>query len=117
MTAGLSEAQKQAAFDFAVFITEASRAADFSIQTGYIATRESAFGEEAMQAYISQNPQAGQTRDVLATAGKELSVQNLGEVRNIFHNHLQAAINGDMEPAAAMAEAQRAADEALADFR
>jgi sn-glycerol 3-phosphate transport system substrate-binding protein len=117
MTAGLSDAQKQAAFDFAVFITEASRAANFSIQTGYIATRASAFGEDVMQEYISENPQAGQTRDVLATAGKELAVQNLGEVRNIFHNHLQAAINGDMEPAEAMAEAQRAADEALADFR
>ncbi|MEX2443221.1 MAG: ABC transporter substrate-binding protein [Alkalispirochaeta sp.] len=117
MTTGLSEAQKQAAFDFAVFITEPSRAADFSIQTGYIATRESALADDAMQAYISENPQAGQTRDVLATAGKELAVQNLGEVRNIFHSHLQSAINGDMAPSEAMAEAQRAADEALADFR
>jgi sn-glycerol 3-phosphate transport system substrate-binding protein len=117
MMTGLSEAQKQAAFDFAVFLTEPSRAADFSIQTGYIATRESAYADEALQAYISENPQAGKMRDILATAGKELAVQNLGEVRTIFHNHLQAAINGDDEPTEAMAEAQRAADEALADFR
>lgn len=117
MVAGLSDAEKQAAFDFAVFITDAARAAEFSIETGYIATRESSFADSAMQAYISENPQAGQTRDVLATAGKELAVQNLGEVRNIFHSYLQAAINGDMSAAEAMAEAQAEADDALADFR
>lgn len=117
MAAGLSDAQKQAAFDFAVFLTDPARAANFSIQTGYIATRESAFAEESMQAYISENPQAGQTRDVLATAGKELAVQNLGEVRNIFHNYLQAAFNGEMEPAEAMEMAQQEADAALEDFR
>jgi len=117
MTAGLSEAQKQAAFEFAVFLTDPARAADFSIQTGYIATRESAFAQEAMQAYIGENPQAGQTRAALATAGKELAVQNLGEVRNIFHNYLQAAYNGEMTPAEAMEMAQEAADAALEDFR
>jgi sn-glycerol 3-phosphate transport system substrate-binding protein len=117
MTSGLSDAQKQAAFEFAVFLTEPARAANFSIQTGYIATRESAFAQESMQTYISENPQAGQTRDVLATAGKELAVQNLGEVRNIFHNYLQAAYNGEMSPAEAMATAQEEADAALEDFR
>ncbi len=117
MTAGLSDAQKQAAFDFALFLTEPGRAADFSIQTGYIATRNSAYAQESMQSYISENPQAGMTRDVLATAGKELAVQNLGEVRNIFHNYLQAAFNGEMSAAAAMEAAQEDADAALADFR
>ncbi len=117
MTAGLTDAQKQAAFEFAVFITDAARAADFSIQTGYIATRESAFAQESMQAYISENPQAGQTRDALATAGKELAVQNLGEVRNIFHSYLQAAFNGELDAAQAMASAQTEADAALEDFR
>ncbi|MFP4431884.1 MAG: ABC transporter substrate-binding protein [Spirochaetaceae bacterium] len=117
MTAGLSEAQKQAAFDFALFLTEPARAADFSIQTGYIATRNSAYAQQSMQSYISENPQAGMTRDVLATAEKELAVQNLGEVRNIFHNYIQAAFNGEMSAAVAMEAAQRDADAALADFR
>lgn len=117
MVAGLSEAEKQAAFDFAVFLTEASRAADFSIQTGYIATREAAFADPAMQAYISENPQAGATRAILANAGKELAVQNLGEVRNIFHSYIQAAFNGEQAPAAAMAAAQSEADAALEAFR
>ncbi|MFP4378543.1 MAG: ABC transporter substrate-binding protein, partial [Spirochaetales bacterium] len=67
--------------------------------------------------YISENPQAGMTRDVLATAGKELAVQNLNEVRNIFHGYIQAAFNGEMSPETAMATAQQEADAALEDFR
>ena len=117
MVAGADEAQKKAAYDFAVFITEASRAADFSIATGYIATRKSSMGDAAMKAYVAENPQVMQVQDVLADAGKEFAIQNLGEVRTIFHKYLQAAFNGEMPAAEAMAAAQREADEALADFR
>ena len=70
-----------------------------------------------MQAYFAQTPQAAQARAVLETAGKELAIQNLGAVRTIFHNYVQAAFNGEMEPAAAMAAAQSEADAALEDFR
>lgn len=117
MVSGITDAEKQAAFDFAVFLTDPARAADFSINTGYIATRASAFDEPAMREYISENPQAGETREILADAGKELALQNLGQVRTIFHNYLQAAINGEMTAAAAMAAAQEEADAALEDFR
>ncbi|MFW5694704.1 MAG: ABC transporter substrate-binding protein [Alkalispirochaeta sp.] len=117
MAAGLSDAQKQAAFDFAVFLTDSARAADFSIATGYIATRESAFAQPSMQDYIDENPQAGETRVALETAGKELAVQNLAEVRSIFHDYLQSAFNGEMDAAEAMEAAQSEADAVLADFR
>ncbi len=70
-----------------------------------------------MRSYIAENPQAGQTRAVLETAGKELALQNLGEVRTIFHNYIQAAFNGEQSAASAMAAAQDEADAALADFR
>lgn len=117
MSAGLSAAEQQVAFDFARFLTEPERAADFSIQTGYIATRSSAFEVPAMQQYIAENPQAGESLNILANAGKELAVQNLGEVRTIFHNYLQAAFNGEIDAATAMARAQDEADRALVDFR
>jgi sn-glycerol 3-phosphate transport system substrate-binding protein len=117
MVSGLTDAERQAAFEFAVFLTDPARAADFSIQTGYIATRSSAFEDAAMKEYVSTNPQAGETRSILAAAGKELALQNLGQVRSIFHNYLQAAINGEMSAAAAMRSAQQEADAALEDFR
>ncbi|RME42593.1 MAG: ABC transporter substrate-binding protein [Chloroflexi bacterium] len=114
---GAPKEQQDAAWQFIEFLTAPERAADFSIQTGYIATRVSAYETEAMQQYLAEVPQAASTRDALQYAGAELSVQNLGEVRNIFHDYLQKAYNGEMSPAEAMAAAQQAADEALADFR
>jgi sn-glycerol 3-phosphate transport system substrate-binding protein len=117
MIKGSSEAEKQAAFDFAVFLTSPDKVADFSINTGYIATRKSAFKEQKMINYIAQKPQAGESLDILKSAGKELSVQNLGQVRSIFHKYLQAAYNGEMTPEAAMQAAQEEADKALADFK
>lgn len=114
---GAPQEQQDAAWKFVEFLTRPENAADFSIHTGYIASRQSAYDTAAMKDYIAQTPQAAATRDTLQYAGKELSVQNLGEVRNIFHDYLQKAYNGEMSPAEAMAAAQKAADEALAPFK
>lgn len=114
---GAPQAQQDAAWKFIEFLTRPENAADFSIHTGYIASRQSAYDTPAMKDYLAQTPQAAATRDALQYAGKELSVQNLGEVRNIFHDFLQKAYNGEMSPADAMAAAQKAADEALAPFK
>jgi len=70
-----------------------------------------------MKAYVEQVPQALATRDALQYAGREFAVQNLGEVRNIFHDYLQKAYNGEMTPEEAMAAAQKEADAALEPFR
>jgi len=56
------------------------------------------------------------TRDAMEYAEAELSIQNMGEVRTIFHDYLQQAFNGEMSPEDAMAAAQTAAEEALAPF-
>ena len=109
--------QQDAAWKFIEFLSRPENAADFSINTGYIATRQSAYDTLAMKEYLDKTPQAAATRDALQYAGKEFSVQNLGEVRNIFHDYLQKAYNGEMSPAEAMTAAQKAADEALAPFR
>ena len=109
--------QQAAAWKFIEFLSRPENAADFSINTGYIASRQSAYETDAMKAYIAETPQAAATRDVLQYAGKEFSVQNLGEVRNIFHDYLQKAYNGEMSAADAMAAAQAAADEALEPFK
>ncbi len=114
---GVSPEEQEAAWKFIQFITQPEYAADFSIQTGYIAVRQSAYETEAMKAYLQEVPQAAILRDMLQYAGAELSTMNLGQVRNIFHNYLQAAYNGEMTPEEAMKQAQKEADEALAIFR
>ncbi len=109
--------EKEAAFKFIRFLTSPKYAADFSINTGYIATRKSAYETSSMEDYLKRVPQAASTRDALKYAGRELSVQNLGKVRNIFHKYLQAAYNGKMSPEEAMKQAQKEADEALKEFK
>jgi sn-glycerol 3-phosphate transport system substrate-binding protein len=113
----VSAAEQQAAWQFIEFLTQPELVADFSIATGYIAAQPAAYETDAMQDYLAETPQAAELRDMLDYAGAELSLQNLGEVRNIFHRHLQAAFNTEVSPAAAMATAQEEADRALAPFR
>jgi sn-glycerol 3-phosphate transport system substrate-binding protein len=116
MMNGVSPEKQDAAWKFVEFITRPDYVADFSINTGYIANRYSAYDTDAMQAYVADVPQALLTRDALQSAGAELATQNLGQVRGIFHDYLQRAINGEMGAAEAMQAAQAEAEAALADF-
>ncbi len=109
--------QQAAAFKFIEFLTQPDNVANFSINTGYIATRKSAYETTAMKDYIAKVPQAAETRDVLKYAGKEMSLQDLGKVRDIYQNYLQEALNGKMTPEAAMKKAQDEADAALKEFK
>lgn len=113
---GAAPEKQEAAWKFIHFITQPEYVADFSIQTGYIANRASAYDTEAMQDYVAEVPQALETRDALEYAGAELATQNLGQVRNIFHDYIQRAFNGEMSAEDAMAEAQAEAEAALEDF-
>ena len=98
------------------FLSRPEYVADYSINTGYIANRTAAFDTDAMHAYVADVPQALAARDALEYAGAELATQNLGQVRGIFHDYLQRAINGEMSAEEAMAAAQAEADAALVDF-
>jgi sn-glycerol 3-phosphate transport system substrate-binding protein len=113
---GVPKEKQDAAWKFIEFISRPEYVADYSINTGYIANRASAYETEAMQTYVADVPQALATRDALQYAGAELATQNLGQVRGIFHDYIQRAINGEMTAADAMAAAQVEADAALADF-
>lgn len=113
---GAPPEQQAAAWKFIEFVTRPQYVADFSINTGYIATRASAWETDAMKAHVAKVPQALATRKALDYAGMELATQNLGQVRNIFHDYLQRAYNGEMSAADAMAAAQQEAEAALADF-
>lgn len=114
---GSSQAQKDAAFKFIEYLTRPENVAEFSIKTGYVATRKSAYDTPEMKAYLKKVPQAGAIRDILKYAGKEMSVQDLGKVRNIFQNYLEEAFNGKLSASQAMSKAQQQADAALKPFK
>ncbi|MEA3308211.1 MAG: ABC transporter substrate-binding protein [Chloroflexota bacterium] len=113
----IDKVKQDAAWKFIRFLSEPERAADFSIQSGYFASCKGAYETEVMKAYMADNPQVAQARAALDVAGAEFSVQNLGEVRGIFHNYLQQAYNGELSAAEAMAAAQAEADAAMEAFK
>jgi sn-glycerol 3-phosphate transport system substrate-binding protein len=114
---GASDAEKAAAWKFIQFLTEPDRVADFSIQTGYIPNRTTAFETQAWMDYVAEVPQAQVAADALQYAQAEFTVENLGQVRTILHDYIHRAINGEMPVADAMAAAQADADVALEIFR
>ncbi len=113
---GAPQAQQDAAWKFIEFLTSPELAADYSIQTGYIASRMSAYDTPAMVEYTAKVPQALQARDALQYAQAELAIQDLGEVRTIFHNYIQKAFNGEMSAQDAMDAAQTESEAALVPF-
>ena len=113
---GAAPEKQEAAWKFIEFITGPEYVADYSINTGYIAHRTSAYDTMALKTYTADTPQALATRDAIGYAGAELATQNLGDVRTIFHDYIQRAFNGEMSAAEAMAAAQEEADAVLVDF-
>ena len=65
---------------------------------------------------LRENPQAADTVTALEYAGREFSVQQLGDVRNILHSHILSVLNGDATPEEALAAAQAEADEILSIY-
>jgi sn-glycerol 3-phosphate transport system substrate-binding protein len=117
LVADIDDATAQAAWDFVQWLTAPEQSVDWSIQTGYYNTRDSGFELQAWQDYIAENPQAEESRLMLDSAAREFSVQSLADVRTILHTEILAVLNGEKDPATAMAAAQVAADGVLAIFR
>ncbi|MCL4250906.1 MAG: ABC transporter substrate-binding protein [Anaerolineae bacterium] len=117
MTAGIDDATAQATWAFVEWLTQPERTVDWSIQTGYYNTRSSGFDLDAWKEYAGANPQADEARASVDFAAREFSVQSLGDVRDVFHAEILAVLNGELEPAAAMAAAQEQADQILSIFK
>ena len=116
MFKGTDEAKQEAAWKFITFMTQPERAAQWSMDTGYVATRKSAYETDRMKKYVEEFKAATVARDQLEYAHAELSTHNNGRVTKALNDSLQSAITGQSDPAAALKKAQEEADKALAPF-
>lgn len=114
---GSSDEQLQAAVDFVRWATAPAQAAQWSIDTGYVAPRPDAWDTDAMRAYAQEVPGALVARDQLEFAVPELSTYEGPRVTQILNDNIAAAVVGDKTPAQAMADAQAAADAILSAYR
>jgi len=110
-------AQQQAAFEFIQWITAPERAAQWSIDTGYVATSPAAYETAALKKYGSEFPPALVARDQLPVSVAEFSTHDNQRVTKALNDGLQAALTGVKSPEQAMKDAQREADRLLRGYK
>ena len=112
-----SPAQQAAVVKFVKWITSPERAAEWGIDTGYVAVRKDAWDTPTMKKYVSGFPAAAVARDQLQYAVAELSTHDNQRVTKALNDGLQAALTGTKTPAQAMKDAQAEADRILRAYR
>jgi sn-glycerol 3-phosphate transport system substrate-binding protein len=110
-------AQREAALKFIKWITQPARAAQWGIDTGYVAVRPDAFDTPAMKQYVAGFPAAAVARDQLPYAKAELSTHDNQRVTKALNDGLQAALTGTKSPEQALKDAQREAERLLRPYR
>lgn len=109
--------ERQAALKFVKFMTTPERAADWSIATGYVATRPDAYETAKLREYAAGFPQAVVARDQFQYATPELSTFQTGRVRKLLDDAIQASLTGQKQPADALKGAQAEAEKLLRPYR
>ncbi|TQS75379.1 ABC transporter substrate-binding protein [Ornithinibacillus gellani] len=113
----IPEENKEAAIKFMEFLTEPERVAQWSIDTGYVATRESAYETEKLKKYVEEFPQALIAREQLEYSDSELATYQNGEVQKIFNDSIQAILTGSITVEEGLKQAQEKANEVLKPFQ
>ncbi|MCI4427913.1 MAG: ABC transporter substrate-binding protein [Burkholderiales bacterium] len=110
-------AQQEAAFKFARWLTTPERAAQWGIDTGYVAVTPAAWDTPAMKKYAADFAPASVARDQLPHAVAELSTHDNQRVTKALNDGLQAALTGAKTPEQAMKDAQKEAERLLRSYQ
>jgi len=109
--------QQEAAFKFIKWVTQPERAAQWSIDTGYVAVSRAAYDTPALKKYGQEFPPALVARDQLPVSVAELSTHDNQRVTKALNDGLQAALTGTKTPKQAMDDAQREAERLLRSYK
>jgi sn-glycerol 3-phosphate transport system substrate-binding protein len=110
-------AQREAAMKFIKWVTSPERAAQWGIDTGYVAVREDAWNTPVMKKYVEGFPAAAVARDQLKYSKAELSTHDNQRVTKALNDGLQAALTGTKTPEQAMKDAQAQSERILRTYR
>lgn len=100
------EANQQAAWEFVKWMATPERIAQWSIDTGYVAPRKSAYDTDVMKKYTQSFPYATVARDQLEYAAAELSTHENGKVTKALEDNIQNALTGSKTVEQALNDAQ-----------
>jgi sn-glycerol 3-phosphate transport system substrate-binding protein len=113
----VSRTQQESALQFAQWMTSPERAAQWGIDTGYVAVRADAWETPRMKDYVAGFPAAAVARDQLQYAVAELSTHDNQRVTKALNDGLQAALIGSKGPEQALRDAQSEAERLLRPYR
>jgi sn-glycerol 3-phosphate transport system substrate-binding protein len=111
------EANQQAAWEFVKWMASPERIAQWSIDTGYVAPRKSAYETDVMKKYTKDFPYAIVARDQLEYAAAELSTHENGKVTKAVEDNIQNALTGSKSVEQALKDAQTEADGYLKPYK
>jgi sn-glycerol 3-phosphate transport system substrate-binding protein len=109
--------QQLAAVKFAQWMTQPERAAQWGIDTGYVAVRPDAWKTAKMKDYVKAFPVAAVARDQLAFSVAELSTHDNQRVTKALNDGIQAALTGAKTPEQAMKDSQAEATRILRAYK
>jgi sn-glycerol 3-phosphate transport system substrate-binding protein len=112
-----TQAEREASLAFVKWVTAPERAAQWSIDTGYVATRPDAWETALMKQRVTELPQSAVARDQLKYAVPELSTHQNQQVTLPLNSAVQAALAGSKTPKVALDEAQANANRVLAPYQ
>jgi sn-glycerol 3-phosphate transport system substrate-binding protein len=112
-----SRDQHLAALKLAKFMTQPERAAQWGIDTGYVAVRPDAWQTAKMTEYVKSFPVAAVARDQLQYSVAELSTHDNQRVTKALNDGIQAALTGAKTPEQAMKDAQAEASRILRAYK
>jgi len=112
-----TKAQQEAAVKFARWMTQPERAAQWGMDTGYVAVSPAAWETARMKEYVKGFPVASVARDQLQFSVAELSTHENQRVTKALNDGLQAALTGAKSPEQAMKDAQAEAARILKPYK
>ena len=98
-------------------MTDDERVAQWSIDTGYVATRPSAYETDRMKQYAEEFPYCLVARDQLEYGYAELSTYNHAEVQKAIDDAISYVMTDQQDVETALAAAQQPADGILQAYR
>lgn len=114
---GIPEERRQAAWTFVQWMVAPDRAAQWSIDTGYVPVRKAAEQTKLWQDYIAGRPQAQIALEQLPYAQAELDTHKRSEVQKMVADAIQAVLSGSQSIDDAFNNAQKQIDQVLKPYQ
>jgi ABC-type glycerol-3-phosphate transport system substrate-binding protein len=106
--------KQQAAWDFIKWLTDTKQSAYWTVQTTYLPVRKSALDEPSLKDFIAKTPRFKVALDMIPTGAPGISVAGWADARTYLQDAVTAADTLTADPKAALDDAAKKADEALA---